>query len=248
MMRPPHVVAIIQARMGSSRLPAKVMKSVAGRPMIDHVIQRARNISGVHQVVVATSKNAAEGPLVEHVSSMPEVALFRGPEDDVLTRYYEAAAAFEADIVMRITGDCPLLSPRTSTHVLEAYLKNRTLCDYVSNTLRRTFPRGLDTSVMGFDTLERAHKQATTRAQREHVTVVIWSNPKQFNLLNIYDRRDRHHHRWTVDTAEDLELVRKIYDALSHGSNIFEYDEVLKLLERHPQWQKINSHIPQKGP
>ncbi len=241
-----HVVAIIQARMGSTRLPEKVMRSVAGRPMIHHVVERVQQITGVDEVVVATSTKDREKPLVEYVESMAGVKLFRGPEHDVLRRYAEAAEAFSADVVMRITGDCPLLSPRVSAQVLQAFLRSRERCDYATNTLQRTFPRGLDTAVMSVDTLRTAHREATTPQQREHVTVYIWTNPQRFELVGVRDEVDRHHLRWTVDRAEDLRFVQRVYDALYHPSSLFEYEDVLALLEEHPQWIEINRGVRQK--
>ena len=241
-----RIVAIIQARMGSTRLPGKVLKEIGGRPMIFYVIQRARHISGVDEVVVATSTNEAEGPLVDYVSSLPGVGIFRGPEDDVLKRYYEAAVAYSADVIMRITGDCPLLCPRISQRVLEAYLACEPACDYATNTKPRTYPRGLDTSVMGIDTLERVRNEASSPAHREHVTSYIWSNPDRFEWVNVADDHDRHHHRWTVDTADDLRLIRRIYDAVGTPVPPAGYDEILAALRAHPRWQSINQGVRQK--
>lgn len=245
-MRSVHTVAIVQARMGSTRLPGKVMKPIAGEPMIHHVVERTRRIRGVDQVVVATSDAPGERPLVEWVCSAEGVELFRGPEHDVLRRYHDAALAYNAEVVVRITGDCPLLSPRVSTQVVQTYLEHRTSCDYCTNTLQRTYPRGLDTAAMSFEVLRRAHLQAAEPAAREHVTVYIWSNPDRFRLLGVRDHQDRHHLRWTVDTAADLQLIRKIYDALSPNS-LFEYDQVLELLEQNPQWTDINADVRQKS-
>lgn len=247
MMSAPRVVAIIQARMGSTRLPGKVMRPVAGAPMIHHVVERTRRIDGVDQVVVATSTTQRERPLVDYVTSMPGVNVFRGSEDDVLGRYYGAAVAEEAEVVMRITGDCPLLSPRVSTGVLEAFFQSEGGCDYATNTLSRTFPRGLDTAVMSFEALERAHREATAPEEREHVTVYIWSNPERFALLNVRSDIDRHHLRWTVDTAEDLRFVRKVFEMLYPTSPCFEYEDVLAVLDEHPKWCQINADVEQKS-
>lgn len=244
-MSTPRLVAIIQARMGSTRLPGKVMRSIAGRPMIDRVVQRAARIRGVDEVVVATSENRLEAPLVERVSAMEGVELFRGPEHDVLERYCRAARAFEADAVVRITGDCPLLSPRVSSRVVQTYLDDES-CDYATNTLVRTYPRGLDTAVTSCQALERARREARTAVEREHVTVYIWSNPERFEVVNVESDDDHSDHRWTVDTAEDLELVRRIFEELDTEGEPFEYDEVLELLEENPEWSEINAEIEQK--
>lgn len=243
-MSQPRVVAVIQARMGSTRLPAKVMRTIAGRPMIDHVVRRTRAIEGVDEVVIATSKKPAERMLVDHVARLEGVELFRGPEEDVLSRFYRAARQFEAEAVVRITGDCPLLSPRVGTRVVQAYRDRN--CDYATNTLERTFPRGLDVAVASFEALERAHREAQTDEHREHVTVYIWSNPGLFELVGVTGDEDHSDHRWTVDTAEDLRLVRNIYGELYGDSRIFEYDEVLELLAERPEWMQINAGVRQK--
>lgn len=241
-----RVVAIIQARMGSSRLFGKVMKPIAGRPMIHHVVQRTGRIEGVDEVVVATSSRAVERPLVEYVSSMDKARLFRGSEPDVLQRYYHAARSCEADVVMRITADCPLLSPRESSKVLKKYLRHRRWCDYVTNTLERTYPRGLDTSVMSFEVLQRSHTEADHPAHREHVTLYISSNRDRFRLLGVCGDDDYSHLRWTVDTEPDLRLVRRIYDALYWRKKAFEYEHVLELLAEYPEWAQINAGVRQK--
>ena len=241
-----NITAIIQARMGSTRLPGKVMKPLAGLPMIHHVVERTRRIDSVTQVIVATSTSQREEPLVEYLTTLNDVEIFRGSEDDVLSRYFNAAKTYEADIVLRITGDCPLLSPKVSSRVVRAFLKNEESFDYATNTLSRTFPRGLDTSVMPFEILEQAHRQATTPSEREHVTVYIWSNPEKFRLLSIEDNQDRHHLRWTVDTTEDFELISQLYDGLYFSNPHFDYEEILEYLERFPELSELNASIRQK--
>ena len=243
----PKVVAIIQARMGSTRLPEKVMRQVAGLPMIHHVVERCRRIEGVDQVVMATSSRPRERPLVDYVEAMAGVDVFRGPEADVLARFYGAASQFEAQVVMRITGDCPLLSPRVSSEVLQTYLERRERCDYVTNTLERTYPRGLDTSVMSFEALHRAHEEAVFVEEREHVTPYIWSNPSRFEVVGHRDPQDHHHHRWTVDTSQDLRLVRRIYSALYPNNPQFEYEDVLALIAANPHWSRLNGDVEQKS-
>ncbi len=239
-----HTVAIIQARMGSTRLPGKVMEPILGIPMIGHVVERTAHIGGVDAVVVATSNSERERPLVEYVQAHRQARLFRGPEQDVLARYVQAAHAFGAQAVVRITGDCPLLSPRVSSRVVHTFFDSQPRCDYVTNTLTRTYPRGLDTAVMSLQALLRAHREANSGPQREHVTPYIWSNPRKFRLVNVAANADRHHHRWTVDTAEDLRLVRAIFETV--GEPFFEYEQALDVLEEHPELAQINAEISQK--
>lgn len=241
-----RVVAIVQARMGSTRLPGKVMRPIAGRPMIHHVVERTRCIAGVDDVVVATSRREREQRLVDYVLSRSEIGLFRGSEDDVLSRYYHCANTWNADVIIRITGDCPLLSPRVSGRVLDAYMANRCRVDYATNTLNRTYPRGLDTSVISLETLANAHRRASSPSQREHVTLYVWANSDRFALLGLEDDCDRHHLRWTVDTAEDLRFVRAVYDALYERNPVFEYEDVVRLLDKRPHLCRINEGVRQK--
>jgi len=241
-----RVVAIIQARMGSTRLPGKVMKPVVGRPVIGHVVERTRQIRGVDDVVVATSTKARERPLVEYLSSIDAVGVYRGPEDDVLKRYRDAARDADADLVMRITADCPLLSPQVSARVLDAYLDGEQGWDYATNTRERSFPRGLDTSVMSTALLHRICRRATAPAEREHVSLHVASRPRRFAIVGVVDDVDRSDLRWTVDEPADLELVRQVYRELHGADELFEYQEVLDLFERRPELRQINADVRQK--
>jgi spore coat polysaccharide biosynthesis protein SpsF len=232
--------------MGSTRLPAKVMTEIHGKPMIGHVIDRARRISGVDEVVVATSRHDREEPLVQYLSGKNGVPIFRGSETDVLARYRAAAEQADADIVVRLTADCPLLCPDVSARVVETIV-TEPVYDYVSNTLTRTFPRGLDTEAMTVQALALAHREAAMAAEREHVTPFLWRRPERFRLGEVMDDTDRSHWRLTVDTPEDLDLVSKIYSALLSSCPAFEYPELVACLQDHPEWAEINRHVVQSG-
>jgi spore coat polysaccharide biosynthesis protein SpsF len=237
-----RTVAIIQARMGSTRLPGKVMLPLAGRPMLDQVIERVRLSVNIDDVVVATSVRSEDEAIVACCrDSRTEV--FRGSVEDVLSRYHRAAIEAKADVVVRITSDCPLISPRVIDRVISAYADGG--CDYASNCHQRTFPRGLDVEVLSFAALDAAQREAEEQAEREHVTPFIWRRPQRFRLRDVVDPIDRHQLRWTVDTPEDFELVKRIYSELS-GHGAFDYSDVLELLERHPEWSSLNSHVEQK--
>jgi len=238
-------VAIIQARLGSTRLPGKVLLPLAGKPMIARVVERARRVPGLDEVVVATTDLPVDDPLVDCLA-MLGVATCRGSEADVLDRYYQAAMVAHADVVVRITADCPLLSPRVSGRVLAELLAHRDLCDYASNAQVRTFPRGLDTEAFTFPALARAHAEAHTPAEREHVTPYLYRSGK-FRLRDVADSLDHSDLRWTVDTPADFELVRRIYEALAPDNPAFEYEEVLELLSRYPDWSDLNRDVPQKA-
>jgi len=229
--------------MGSTRLPGKVMEPLAGRPMIGHVVERARHIPSVDQVVVATSTLKHEQPLINYLVQQ-SVPVFCGPEEDVLARYYEAALEHAADVIVRITADCPLLSPQVSERVVAAYQKQQ--CDYVSNTIERTYPRGLDTEVLSFEALEHSHHAATHPAEREHVTRHILQRLTSFRHHAVTDDIDRSNLRWTVDETDDLTFARKVFAALYSQKPTFEYQDVLALLDEHPEWAQINQHVEQK--
>lgn len=237
------IVAVIQARMGSTRLPGKVLREIAGRPMVDYVVDRARQMSETCKTVVATSTLDREEPLVRHLEKRG-IPVVRGPEQDVLTRYVQAAEAHDAETVVRITADCPLLMPAVSDQVVRAFRKSE--CDYASNTLERTYPFGLDTEVLSIETLCRVEQETSAPPDREHVTRYVWRHPEDFELCSVTDDTDRSGLRWTVDEKADLQLVRRIYEELSEEALEATYKDVLELLKTHSQWVSINQEVEQK--
>ena len=232
------IIAIIQARMGSNRFPGKVMENVAGIPLLAHVVRRAKKIVPVDKVVVATSVLSTDDPIVRWCDDN-DTCYFRGSENDVLDRYFQTAFEFHADTIVRITADCPLLDPAISSQVLQHFEKTNN--DYVSNTLQRTFPDGLDTEVFSFFSLKLAWKSATRLLEREHVTPYIINNPDRFNLYGIQCEKNLSHHRWTVDHPEDLTLVSRILDCADTLDISFR--EILNIIERYPELAKLNSHF-----
>ncbi len=239
-----RTVVVIQARMGSTRLPGKVLLDLAGRSMLARVVRRAQRIVGIAEVVVATSTLPEEEPLVNAARAL-NVRLVRGSADDVLARYVLAAGESAADTIVRVTSDCPLLSPLVSSVVLAEHLLHPGAYDYVSNTLARSWPRGLDTEVVTAEALHLAAGEATEPADREHVTRFIYRQPQRFRCQAVVDRPIRSDLRWTVDQPEDLDLARRIYAAFA-GEDDFDYPDVLTLLERHPEWSELNRHVEQK--
>jgi spore coat polysaccharide biosynthesis protein SpsF len=244
-----RTVAIVQARMGSSRLPGKVLEVVEGQTVLGHTVRRAQRIDGVDRVVVATTTAPSDDAVIAECERLG-VRWGRGSEDDVLARYVAAARASEAELIVRITSDCPLLDPRVSADVVRALagaLARGEAVDYASNTLARRYPRGLDTEVFTIEALERAHRTARTAREREHVTLTMYEHPADFRLVSVAPGRDASAHRWTVDTAEDLHLVREVMARLTptHGE-VFGLEEVLALLEREPWIAEINRHVEQK--
>lgn len=240
-----RVVVILQARMGSTRLPDKPLKKVLGKPLLSYQIERLRRAKMVTEIVVATTTEPRDDTIVEfcHEAGIP---VFRGSELDVLDRYYRAAIKYSADTVVRITGDCPLIDPIEVDRVVSFYLNAYPRYDYVSNSLKRTFPRGLDTEVFSFQALERAASEAKRPEEREHVTLYMYEHPNHFQLGTVEQHEDQSHHRWTVDTNEDLELITRILTALYPHNSAFTTQDVLQLLKKHPDWVAINSNIIQK--
>jgi spore coat polysaccharide biosynthesis protein SpsF len=238
------VVAIVQARMGSTRLPGKVLEDLAGEPVLVRCINRVRRSQKLDEVVVATTAQN-EDEIIVQLCAEHGWPYFRGSEQDVLDRYYQAALSYQAQVVVRITSDCPLIEPEVVDRVVKEFLDHQPNLDYAANTLPpRTFPQGLDTEVIGFDALERAWREDRNPAWREHVTPYIYRNPDRFILYALTSDEDYSSLRWTVDTPEDLAFVRCIYDNFDHDR--FSWREVLGLLDRHREFLEINRHVKQK--
>ena len=240
------VVAIVQARMGSTRLPGKVMKPLLGEPMLARQLERLARCQKIDDIVVATTENETEQPIVDLVDSLKSVQVFRGSEHDVLARYLGAARAFGADVIVRVTSDCPLIDPGVIDRCIETFLARAPQVGYVSNVVERTFPRGLDTEVFSFTALQTAAEEATSQADREHVTPFIRRQLERFPSYDVVDRENHSDLRWTVDTPEDFEMVTRVYDHLYPSNPVFGYRDVLKLVQAHPELTRINQHVEQK--
>jgi spore coat polysaccharide biosynthesis protein SpsF len=240
-----RTVAIIQARLGSSRLPGKVLMDLGGQSVLQRVVSRACRCPHLHEVVVATSTAAQDDAIVAACRTLG-VCCFRGNEQDVLDRYLCAAEAYRAEVCVRITSDCPLLDPEVSGHVIECFLGADPVVDYASNKIPQSYPRGLDTEVFSIDALRRAHRLATQAYERTHVTIFMYEHPRDFKLLSVVSDTNRADWRWTVDTQEDLEFIRTVYARLD-STGQFGWRDVVALLEREPQLREINGHIVQKA-
>ncbi len=205
------------------------MMDVAGRPLIERVIERARLIPDVDCVIVATARTSIDQVLLD-VAARLDVVGFAGSEDDVLDRYYNAARSVDADVIVRLTGDCPLLDPAVCHNVVERMLKGDS--DYVSNVRPPTYPNGLDTEAFTMEALEKAWRESTMPSDREHVTQFIWRQPGIFRIANVSDGVDRSHMRWTIDHLEDLEFIRRVFEGLQkRGWTGRDYLEVLKVID-----------------
>jgi spore coat polysaccharide biosynthesis protein SpsF len=232
-----RTVAIIQARTGSTRLPGKVLKDLTGEPMLARVVERTRRARHLDEVVVATSDLEADDTIAR-LCAERGWACFRGSELDVLDRYYRAALAFRADVVVRVTSDCPLIDPDLIDLHVQKLLACWSETDFVTNMLRQSFPLGLAVEVMPMDVLARMHRMSRTPELREHVTTLAYVEPERFRIENIPHKTDLSCMRWTVDTAEDLEFVRRVFAHFGHDR--FTWQNVLAALDEHPEWAEIN--------
>jgi spore coat polysaccharide biosynthesis protein SpsF len=252
-----RIVAIIQARMGSTRLPGKALADIGGRTILDRVVGRVRGAGLVDHVVVATSQKPADDPIQEECLRLA-VDTFRGEEDDVLDRFHRAAEVYQAEGIVRITADCPLADPEVIDRVVRAFLDRRP--DFASNTLCRTYPRGLDVEVLTAPTLAAAWRDAREAYQRVHVTPYVYQHPQRFRLLSVTGEQDLDNPaagdyegrrglmanwRWTVDAPADLEFVREVYRRLE-GAKPFSWRDVCRLIRQHPHLAAINGGVRQK--
>lgn len=237
------IAAIIQARMGSTRLPGKVLKTLGDRTVLGHVITRVKSIPLIHRVVVATTLLPEDAAIADEARRFG-ATVYRGSERHVLSRYYEAAMEAKADVVVRFTSDCPLLDPKISERVIQTFLDGD--YDYVRLGLE-THPRGLDSEVFTFAALKRAHEEAVKDYEFEHVTPYILERPEQFKLGVVQQNEDDSRYRLTLDTPEDWQLIEKIYNALYKGKGeIFSWPDVKRALLAHPDWVQINAGVRQK--
>lgn len=239
------IVVIVQARQGSTRLPGKVMLPVLNKPLLGYLIDRVKGSKLIHEVIVATTELENDDSIVLFCEQM-HIPCFRGSVADVLGRYLAAAQMASADVIVRITGDCPLACPEVIDKVVSRYLSHYPLVDYVANTVKRTYPRGLDVEVFSYACLKTAAEKSKLASEREHVTPYIYHHPDIFNIESVVDSADHSHFRWTVDTPEDFQLISKLISTLYPQKPLFTFEDLLHLLQRHPEWQHINSQIQQK--
>jgi spore coat polysaccharide biosynthesis protein SpsF len=239
-----RVVTIIQARMGSTRLPGKVLLDLDGKTVLARVVERVRRSrTTASQVIVATTSGAGDNPVVEECHRLG-VETFRGSEDDVLDRYYQAASRADAEVVVRICSDCPLIDPELIDRTVEQFLASSV--DYASNALDRTYPRGLDVEVLTYKALERCWREAKLLYQRSHVTAYIYENPRLFGVLRVTGKVDHSGHRWTLDTLDDYQFMQAVYERISDQDH-FSWRDVLELLGREPELAELNRHVVQKA-
>jgi spore coat polysaccharide biosynthesis protein SpsF len=238
-----RTVAIIQARMGSTRLPGKVLLPLFDHSVLGHVIRRVQASQTLDDIIIATT-NLLPDEAIATEAEKYHAKVYRGSEQDVLSRYYEAALEAQAECVVRITSDCPLIEPEIMDRVVR--LREQAKADYASNVLHRSYPRGLDVEVFTMDALARAYHEGAKPDQREHVTPYLYQNPDQFHMASEVNEEDHSQYRWTLDTLEDWELIRRIYGELYTKNPRFSWREALRLMEYMPELAAINQHVEQK--
>jgi spore coat polysaccharide biosynthesis protein SpsF (cytidylyltransferase family) len=240
-----RVVAIVQARMGSERLPGKVLLDIAGQTMLSRVVMRLRQSKLIDEVVVATTTNPIDQAILDE-SARLGVRVTRGSEEDVLGRYVEAAEFTDADVIVRVSADSPFVDPEVTDAVVFAFVSADPPVDYASNKLLPSFPLGLDVEAFSRDALVRAANNAAEPYERAHVTVYMYSKLEDFTLLPVAGERNLHSMRWTVDTPADLEFARAVFDRLGRR-NDFSWKDVVSLIEKEPSLAELNSHVVAKA-
>lgn len=234
------IVGIIQARMSSVRLPGKVLLPVAGAPMFARQIERIQRARSIDKLVIATTTDACDDAIADLGEELG-IAVYRGARDDVLDRYYQAALPLTPSHVVRLTADCPLCDWEVIDALVEFGLERG--CDYASNTLRPTWPDGLDAELIRFASLEEAWREAASPVEREHVTPFIIAHPERYSQAGLENDVDLSALRWTVDEPRDYALVAQVYDALYPGNPAFTTADVLRLLGERPELAQINIGI-----
>lgn len=244
---PRKITAIIQARMGSTRLPGKVLLDLEGQPVLVRVIERVLKSKKIDNIIIATTEKKEDDVIVELVNQYnnPKVTIFRGSELDVRSRYFQAAKENAVDVIVRITSDCPVIDPNILDEIIDRFLASG--ADYASNILNpRTYPRGLDVEVFSFDVLKNTHDTIDDADDREHVTLYIRRQPHLFKTESVMHEKDYSHHRWTLDEKDDYEFLKVIYKNMYHKNKDFGMEEVITFLEQKPEIANINKHIEQK--
>lgn len=238
-------MATIEARMRSSRLPGKVLLPVAGKPLLEHLVERLRRVPSLDEIVMATTIGGTDAPLVR-LSSQLGIGCFRGSEQDVLGRVADAARTFQADVIVEITSDCPLIDPGIVERCIRKYLE--TGADYVSNALKPSYPMGMNAQVFARHTLEEVSRLTHDPADREHVSLYIYSHPEKYRLLNVAasQQHTRPKLRLTLDTIEDYEVISAIFGSLYTDKKDFDLSDILTFLDSHPEIAAINARVQQK--
>lgn len=223
--------------MTSSRLPGKVLRQVNGKPLLGYLVERLRCCRRLDRIIVATTTNAEDDAVVS-LCEKEQVPFFRGQENDVLDRFYQAAKRYAVDHIMRITADCPLIDPEICDHVAEVYMNSKV--DYVATG--PAYAEGTDCEIVSFSALEEAWRNAVLKSEREHLTLYLHNNPKRFKLIKLSNAADDSRYRFTVDRQEDFEVVKSIIEHFhSQKKSLFHIAEIKSYLDNHPEVFRLNA-------
>lgn len=235
-----EILCIIQARTASTRLPNKVLLSLGKKAVLEQIVERVKDSKKIDKIIVATSEKKEDNKIAELCQKI-DIDCFRGSENDVLDRYYQAAKHFDFSNIVRITGDCPLIDPEIIDEVIGLFQNEK--LDYAANVIPPTFPDGLDAEIFSFEALERAWRETKMKSEREHVTIYMWQNPELFKQKHLNSPIDLSGKRWTLDNPEDYEFINKIYEGLYSAKPKFRLKDVLEFLEANSELEKINQNI-----
>lgn len=235
-----NIVAIIQARLGSTRLPGKTLMVIEGDSLLGHLVRRVKASKYVNSIIIATTTKEEDNAIVSFARNN-NLEFYRGSEDDVLDRFYKTAIKYDVETIVRVTPDCPLLDPKIMDLVISQYIGGN--YDFVCNTMPSTYPDGLDTEVFSFKTLERVWNEAKKPSEREHVTPYIYSHPELFKIYNCTNHINTSGMRWVVDEAADYKFIAEVYKRLHREGEIFYMDDILDLLSKHPELNDLNKNI-----
>ncbi len=236
-----YVVAIIQARMGSTRLPGKVMREIMGKPLLWHLVNRLKGSQLIDKIVIATTDKAKDEPILKLAQKLG-IDSFAGNEEDVLDRYYQAAKRYSADPIVRLTADCPLIDPEIVDKIISYYLDTKGTLDFVHNGI--SYPDGVvETEVFSFAALEKAWREARLLSEREHVTPYIWKNTEMFRTATLENDEDLSHIRLVVDDEKDFQLVAEIFHKSYKESEIFHLRDILDFLNKRPELLELNKRM-----
>lgn len=246
----PRIVAIIQARMGSTRLPEKVLMPIVGKPVLWHIVHRIKNVKEIDTIVIATSDSNKDNRIAEFCE-VNKIDCFRGSEEDVLDRFYKAAIKYNPDFLLRVTGDCPLVDPDLISELIKYYINNKfdhcgiaTGAGAAREGFIGRFPDGLDAEIFTMSALRAAWREAEGQLYREHVTPYLWKQPGRFKIGSLISKdKDYSRFRWTLDNQEDYELIKWIYEQLYPVKNNFNMYDVLELLEKNTGILDKNKHL-----
>ena len=239
------IIALIQGRMGSTRLPGKVLADIEGKPLIWHIFNRLQKISLISEVVISTTNQSTDKPLIEFAKK-ENIAYFAGSEDDIIDRIYKTGEKFSCDILVKINADCPLIDIELIENGINLFLSSKNKPDLITNCVEETFPEGMQYSIFNFNVIKKIWLTLKESFWREYFYRFMIENKNNFSIINIKNEKDLSKLRWTVDYQEDLEFVKKIYSKLYSKNQFFGMNEILNLLDKNPEIRKINDKYSSK--